>query len=56
MKLDGEDGLLKVPEASYRLIIQMDVSDLTASLQKALLIDTEPMILAGDLHTGSQKV
>ena len=53
MKLDGEDRLLEVPEASNCLIVQMDVSDLTASLQEALLIDTEPMILAGNLHTGS---
>lgn len=56
MELDREDGLLKVPEASDRLIVQMDVCDLTASLQEALPIHTETVILTCDLHSIPQKV
>ncbi len=56
MELDSEDRLLEVPEAGDSLIVEMDVRDLTASLQKALTINTEAMILACDLHTISQEV
>lgn len=54
--LDAENRLFEVSEPSHGSVIEVSVRDFGTNREQAVLINTESMILAGDLHPIGQEV
>ena len=56
MVLNAENRLFKVTEAGHGAVIEMPMGHFGACCEQAVLIDTESVILARDLHSIGQQV